>query len=265
MRLNNNDFSLSNIFALEGKVAVIIGGGGYLCSTMAKGLAAAGVDIIILDVRLHKAIEIISQINDNYSGDHMALEVNASNKESHECAKQKIISKYGNIDILINGAGTNSPTPFFDIELEDWNKVMDSQLLATMLGCQVFGAQMVRQKNGSIINISSASAGPPLSKAYAYSAAKAGIRNLTMNLGREWALEGVRVNCIRPGFFPTEWNKKNFISPEREKAILSHTPMARYGDPKELLGATLWLASNASSFVTGSEVTIDGGFSCMTI
>ena len=124
---------------------------------------------------------------------------------------------------------------------------------------------MVKNKKGSIINITSASAGPPLSKAFAYSAAKAAIKNITQNLGREWGKKGVRVNAIRPGFFPTDWNKKNFINAERKKSILNHTPMNRFGKPNELLGAVYWLASDASSFVTGSEITVDGGFSCMTI
>ena len=124
---------------------------------------------------------------------------------------------------------------------------------------------MVKNKSGSIINISSASAGPPLSKAFAYSASKAGIKNLTQNLGREWGKSGVRVNAIRPGFFPTKWNKKNFITPERKKSILNHTPMNRYGVPSELLGAVFWLASDSSKFVTGSEIAIDGGFSSMSI
>ena len=124
---------------------------------------------------------------------------------------------------------------------------------------------MVEKQTGSIINISSASAGPPLSKVFPYSVAKAGIKNLTQNLAREWALDGVRVNAIRPGFLPTKWNQDNLISKEREKEILRHTPMNRYGNPDELVGATIWLASKASSFVTGAEITIDGGFSCMTI
>jgi NAD(P)-dependent dehydrogenase (short-subunit alcohol dehydrogenase family) len=124
---------------------------------------------------------------------------------------------------------------------------------------------MLENKNGSIINISSASADPALSKAYAYSAAKAGIRNLTQNLGREWGKSGVRVNAIRPGFFPTEWNRKNFITPEREVAILNHTPMGRFGETNELIGAAIYLASAASNFVTGSELIVDGGFSAMTI
>jgi NAD(P)-dependent dehydrogenase (short-subunit alcohol dehydrogenase family) len=124
---------------------------------------------------------------------------------------------------------------------------------------------MLAQGKGSIINVSSASAGPPLSKAFAYSVAKAGILNLTQNLGREWGTQGVRVNAIRPGFFPTDWNRKNFITPERESAILGHTPMARYGAPSELTGAMIWLASDASGFVTGAEIAVDGGYSAMTI
>jgi NAD(P)-dependent dehydrogenase (short-subunit alcohol dehydrogenase family) len=124
---------------------------------------------------------------------------------------------------------------------------------------------MLSQGQGSIINISSASADPPLSKAFTYSIAKAGIVNLTKNLAREWATQGVRVNALRPGFLPTEWNRKNFITPEREALILGHTPMKRYGEPSELVGAILWLSSDASSFVTGAEIAVDGGFSCMTI
>ena len=124
---------------------------------------------------------------------------------------------------------------------------------------------MIKQKKGCIVNISSASAGPPLSKAFAYSAAKSGIKNLTQNLAREWALYGVRVNAIRPGFFPTEWSKKNFIDKKRKKTIFNHTPMKRFGKPQELTGVILWLCADSSSFVTGSEVAVDGGFSCMTI
>ena len=124
---------------------------------------------------------------------------------------------------------------------------------------------MLKNGKGSIINISSASAGPPLSKAFTYSVAKAGIKNLTQNLAREWGTKGVRVNAIRPGFFPTDWNLKNFIDDRRKKEILGHTPMNRFGNPDELTGAILWLSSDAAGFVTGSEVSVDGGFSCMTI
>jgi NAD(P)-dependent dehydrogenase (short-subunit alcohol dehydrogenase family) len=124
---------------------------------------------------------------------------------------------------------------------------------------------MVQRRRGAIINISSASAGPPLSKAFAYSVAKAGVKNLTQNVAREFAPLGVRVNSLRPGFFPTEWNLKNFITDERKAAILGHTPMNRFGEPSELIGAVLWLASDAAGFVTGAEICVDGGFLAMTI
>ena len=149
--------------------------------------------------------------------------------------------------------------------LEEWENVLKINATGSFLGTKLAVPLMQEIGGGSIINISSASAGPPLSKAFTYSAAKAGIKNLTQNLGREWGEKGVRVNAIRPGFFPTDWNLKNFIDEDRRKSILSHTPMNRFGSPDELTGAILWLSSDASSFVTGAEITVDGGFSCMTI
>jgi len=262
--MSRND-SLASLFGLSGQVAVVIGGGGHLCSAMARGLAQAGASVAVLDVRLEKAERVAAEIQAETSVSTLALCVNVISKGSLEDALESILKSYGRVDILVNGAGINAPTPFLEIKLDDWYSVMDSQITGTMLACQVFGSQMLRQVSGSIINISSASAGPPLSKAFAYSVAKAGILNLTMNLAREWATQGVRVNAIRPGFFPTEWNRINFITPEREQSILKHTPMARYGQPSELIGATIWLASSSSSFVTGSEIAIDGGFSCMSI
>jgi NAD(P)-dependent dehydrogenase (short-subunit alcohol dehydrogenase family) len=166
---------------------------------------------------------------------------------------------------VLNGAGINAPTPFLDISVEEWNDIFAVQVTGTMLGCQVLGRHLVDQKRGSIINISSASSGPPLSKAFTYSAAKAAIKNLSQNLAREWAPSNVRVNALRPGFFPTDWSMKNFITKEREAAILGHTPMGRYGQPRELAGAVLWLFSDAASFVTGAEIEVDGGFTAMTI
>lgn len=253
------------MFDLKNKIAVITGGGGFLCSEMARGLASVGCNVIIIDLRISKAEAVTQEIIQDYNIKSMAISLDVQNKNEVEDALTKIEKSFGKIDILINGAGTNSPTPFFEINKEDYNGVMNSQIYGTFLGCQVFGKHMVNNKSGSIINISSASAGPPLSKAFIYSVAKAGIKNLTQNLAREWAQYGVRVNAIRPGFFPTEWNKKNFITKERESQILGHTPMKRYGEVKELLGAVIYLASEASSFVTGSELIIDGGFSCMTI
>ncbi len=256
---------LYELFNLKNKVAVVIGGGGHLCSAIAEGFAMADASLVIVDMRIEKARTIAKRIKDIYGVKTLSLEANVTNEKKLIEIQKNILSEFEAIDILINGAGINSPKPFLDIKLEEWQSVMDSQITGTMLGCKVFAPHMIERKKGSIINISSASAGPPLSKAFAYSVAKAGIKNLTMNLAREWAKYNVRVNALRPGFFPTEWNKKHFITKERENAILSHTPMSRYGEPNELIGASIWLASDASSFVTGSEVTIDGGFSCMTI
>ena len=256
---------IKNLFNLDDKVAVVIGGGGHLCSEMVKALSVSGCRVAILDLRIKKAIAVENFLKKKGYNSLMSLEIDVTQKENHEKCLKSILKKFGKIDILINGAGINSSTPFFDLSVEEWDQVSDSQIKGTFLGCQVFGKKMVEQGHGSIINISSASADPPLSKAFTYSVAKAGIKNLTQNLGREWGEKGVRVNAIRPGFFPTEWNKKNFITKEREKKILNHTPMARFGDPLELVGAIIWLASDASKFVTGSEIYVDGGFSCMTI
>ena len=255
---------LPQLFNLSNKVAVVIGGGGHLCGSMAFSLAKAGVRVAVLDKEIKKAETVAEQINLSAS-DALPLSIDVTRKEDHEKCRDKILENFGSIDILINGAGINAPTPFFDITVEQWQTILDSHIIGTMLGCQVFGAHMLEKENGSIINISSASAGPPLSKAFAYSVAKAGVKNLTQNLAREWAPKHVRVNALRPGFFPTEWSMKNFIDDERKLSILGHTPMGRFGKPEELTGAILWLASDASGFVTGSEVTVDGGFSCMTI
>ncbi len=256
---------LNKLFNLQGKVAVVIGGGGHLCSAMARAYASAGCSVAVLDIQEEKANAVKAELERFGETEHLSRALDASDKAQHENVLRSIIEKFGSVDILVNGAGINAPTPFMQITLEEWRSVLDSQITATMLGCQVFGEHMLHKGKGTIINVSSASAGPPLSKAFTYSVAKAGIKNLTQNLAREWAQHGVRVNALRPGFFPTDWNRKNFITPDREMAILGHTPMGRYGEPDELVGAVLWLSSEASGFVTGAEIAVDGGFSCMTI
>jgi len=255
---------LTKLFNLHGKVAAIVGAGGYLCSEMARAFAKAGVKVAVLDKNEDNIRKVADEICSN-KGDAFACVLDVTKKSEHEKVLEKIIKTYGTVDILINGAGINAPTPYLDIPLEEWNKIIEVNLTGTMLSCQVFGRYMVEQKKGSIINISSASAGPPLSKAFTYSVTKAGVRNLTQNLAREWATKGVRVNALRPGFFPTEWSKKHFIDQTREHAILGHTPMKRYGKPDELIGAVLWLSSDAAGFVTGAEISVDGGFTAMTI
>ena len=236
---------LNDLFALEGKVAVVIGAGGHLCGEMARGFARAGCKVAVLDLRLEKAKAVEGELKKAGFENVISVAIDVGKKQDHVDALQEVLAAFGQVDILVNGAGINGPTPFFELTLKEWYTILDSQVTGTFLGCQVFGEYMVNRGRGSIINLSSASAGPPLSKAITYSVAKAGIKNLTQNLGREWGTTGVRVNALRPGFFPTKWNQKNFITPEREIAILGHTPMKRYGEPSELIGATLWLASDA--------------------
>lgn len=256
---------IDQLFNLNGKVAAVIGAGGYLCSEMARSFARAGCKVVIIDLRIVKAQKVEKEINEEGFNHTLSLALDVAQKEQHYQVLDTILNHFGSLDIMVNGAGINGSTPYLDITEEEWNAIMDSQIKGTFLGCQVYGEHMLKKGKGNIINISSASAGPPLSKAFTYSAAKAAIKNLTQNLGREWGTKGVRVNAIRPGFFPTEWNLKNFIDEDRKKAILGHTAMQRFGTPDELTGAILWLASDASGFVTGAEIAVDGGYSCMTI
>ena len=255
---------IEDIFNLKGKVVAVTGGGGFLCGEMARAFGRSGCKVIVLDIRLDKAQEVAEEIivegGEAYWHEHDAIK-----KESFEECLNFTLEKFGRCDVLVNGAGVNAPTPVLEITEEEFDSIMDSHLKGTLFGCQVFGKHMLERGSGSIMNMSSASAGPPLSKAFTYSAAKAGIKNITQNIAREWATKGVRVNALRPGFFPTQWSKEKFITKERESAILGHTAMKRYGEPKELIGATLWLASDAAGFVTGAEIAVDGGFSCMTI
>jgi len=170
------------------------------------------------------------------------------------------------VDILINAPGINSATPFLDITEEEYEKIMNVNLKSMFLACQIFGEKMIEKgRGGSIINIASVSSGPPLSRVFTYSLSKAGVVNLTQFLAKDWAPHNIRVNALAPGFFPAEQNRK-ILTQERIDSIFRHTPMNRFGDPEELVGATIWLASEkASSFVTGAVIRVDGGFTAMTI
>ena len=172
----------------------------------------------------------------------------------------------GRVDTLVNASGMNSSTPFFELDMEEWDRIMDTNLKSVVLACQIFGKRMIEQgEGGSIINISSVSSGPPLSRVFTYSTSKAGVNSVTQFLAREFAPHRVRVNAIIPGFFPAEQNRK-ILDESRIESIMRHTPMARFGEPEELQGAVVYLASSkASSFVTGSLLRVDGGFGAMTI
>jgi len=255
---------LASLFGLEGKVALLTGAGGFLVGAMSRAAGQAGMKVVCCDVRAEDAQRTADAVN-GAGGSAIACPLDVRDRRAFQNALDTTIGKYGRLDCVVNGAGINAPTPFFEITVEEWNDILAVQLTGTLVSCQVLGKHMVEQGSGSIVNISSASAGPPLSKAFTYSVAKAGVRNLTQNLAREWGTLGVRVNALRPGFFPTEWSMKNFITPEREASILGHTPMRRYGRPDELVGAVLWLFSDTATFVTGAEIAVDGGFTAMTI
>ena len=255
---------ISSLFGVENKVVLFTGAGGFLVGEMSRAAGLAGMKVVCCDVSLEDAQRTAEEIKTG-GGAAIACRLDVRKADDFEAALESTLKAFGGLDCILNGAGINAPTPFLEISLEEWNNILAVQLTGTMLSCQVLGKSLVGQKTGSIINISSASSGPPLSKAFTYSVAKAGVKNLTQNLAREWGTKGVRVNALRPGFFPTEWSMKNFISPDREASILGHTPMRRYGRPEELVGAVLWLFSDAASFVTGAVIEVDGGFTAMTI
>jgi NAD(P)-dependent dehydrogenase (short-subunit alcohol dehydrogenase family) len=256
---------VEELFGLRGKTAVIIGGGGALGGKMCEGLARAGADIAVLDLNLESAQRRATSLR-SYEVKALALKVDAGSKQEMKDAADVVVDKLGHVDILINAAGINSATPFFEITEEEYEKIMRVNLKSVFLACQIFGKIMIeRGVGGSIINISSASSGPPLSRIFTYSVSKAGINNLTQFLAREWAPNRIRVNALSPGFFPAEQNQK-ILTKERIEDIFRHTPMGRFGDPEELVGAVIWLASEkAASFVTGSLIRVDGGFSAVTI
>jgi NAD(P)-dependent dehydrogenase (short-subunit alcohol dehydrogenase family) len=251
-------------FSLNDKVILFTGGAGHIVSALVDDFAKQGAICISADIRPDK----LKSQEDRLVALGCKIEtakLNVSEQTEWQTLLSNLISKYGRIDGLINGAGINAPSTFFDIDVNTFKNIFDVNVVGTLIGSMVVGRHMVDSGNGSIINISSTSSDPPLSKAFAYSASKASVTNLTKNVAREFGHTGVRVNALRPGFFPTDWNKKNFLSPERTESILNHTPMQRFGEPKELTGAVQWLLSDASRFVTGTEVIVDGGFSCQTI
>jgi len=255
---------VENRFEIAKKVILFTGGAGHIIGELVESFAAQGAICISTDLRIEK----LEAQKKNLESKGLEIDIKSFDvaiKDQWMVVTDEVIKKYGRIDVLVNGAGINAPSTFFEIDVESFRKIIDVNLIGTLNGCLVVGQHMVDRGQGSIVNISSTSADPPLSKAFAYSASKAGVTNLTKNIAREFGKTGVRVNSLRPGFFPTEWNKKNFLSEDRINAILSHTPMGRFGLPDELVGAVQWLISDSSRFVTGSEIIVDGGFSAQTI
>ncbi len=270
---------------LSGKVAVVTGGGGVLCSEFARALAACGAKVAILDLRKEAADAAAESIRaEGYEA--IGVAANVLQKDSLEAAREEILAAYGTCDILLNGAGGNHPkgttgteyytlgdedreeiVSFFDLDADSVSFVFNLNFLGTLLPTQVFGKDLVKEEDAVILNVSSMYAFCPLTKIPAYSGAKAAISNFTQWLAVHFSKVGVRVNAIAPGFFATNQNKALLFNPDgslsaRSEKILSQTPMGRFGAPEELIGTLLWLCDkNASGFVTGIVVPVDGGFS----
>jgi NAD(P)-dependent dehydrogenase (short-subunit alcohol dehydrogenase family) len=256
---------LKELFDLTGKTAVVIGGTGELCGTMAVGLARAGAEVVLGGRIPEKAEKRLAEI-ESHGGKGYFVPVDVTSCESLEHLLDTVLDRSGKVDILINGAGTNSPTPFLDIPEEEYQRIIDTNLSAVFRACQVFGRYFVDESQpASIINLGSISGLNPLSRIFTYSLTKAAVHNLTRNLAREWADKDIRVNTLVPGFFPAEQNRK-VLDESRVLDILRQTPASRFGNSDELIGATLLLASaTAGSFITGTELIVDGGFHAMTI
>lgn len=266
---------LKSLFNIENKVAVITGGSGVLGSEMADGLLKAGAKVVLIgtnEQKLNKKVEHLSQIGSTVIG----LKCNVLDEDNIHKTKTEILNRFNKIDILINAAGGHvqgaiigTDQTIFDLKIEEFKKVTDLNLNGTILPTLIFGKVMADQKYGSIINISSMATQRAISRAVGYSAAKAAVENFTRWMAVELAQKfgsGIRVNAIAPGFFITEQNRniltdKEGNLSERGKTIISLTPFKRFGEPSELVGTILWLAGDASKFITGAIIPIDGGFS----
>lgn len=259
-----SDAFLSRIFSLAQRTAVVVGGTGVLGGALAEGLALAGAFVIVAGRDADRGLARINAIR-AAGGDGSFLAVDAVDRQSVQSLLDAATRTRGRVDILVNCAGVNSSVPYFDIADDDWDKVLSTNLKSTHLGCQIFGQHMAGSGGGAILNIGSVSADKPLSKVFAYSASKAAVVNYTQNVARELAPKGVRVNALCPGFFPAEQNRK-ILSPERTASIMSQTPMNRFGNPEELVGAAILLCGSvAGSFITGTSVYVDGGFTGMRL
>ena len=255
---------LDHLFGLSGRTAVVVGGTGVLGGALADGLAAAGAFVVVAGRGAERGEARVAAIRDA-GGEATFVAVDAVDRSSVEALLAATINARGQADILVNCAGVNSSVPYLEIQDDDWDRVIDTNLKSTHLGCQIFGGHMAASGGGAILNIGSVSADKPLSKVFAYSASKAAVLNYTPNVARELAPKGVRVNALCPGFFPAEQNRK-ILSPERTAQIMGQTPMGRFGNPEELIGAAILLCSGtAGSFITGTSLYVDGGFTGMRL
>jgi NAD(P)-dependent dehydrogenase (short-subunit alcohol dehydrogenase family) len=254
---------LDELFGLSGQTAVVIGGTGVLCGAIARGLARAGASVVVAGRNVQRGQAWGDEIR-RLGGRALFLPVDVLHRRSIEELRDAALRELGRIDMLVNGAGVNAASGYFEVTDEQWQRVLDSNLRAVHWGCQIFGQHMAATpEGGSILNIASVTAHLPLSRVFAYSASKAAVVNLTQNVARELAPRNVRVNALCPGFFPAEQNRK-ILDAERTAGIMAQTPMKRFGQPDELIAAALLLLSRrAGSFITGATLYVDGGFTAM--
>jgi NAD(P)-dependent dehydrogenase (short-subunit alcohol dehydrogenase family) len=264
----------TELFSLEGQVAVVTGGTGVLGGAMARGLARAGAKVGVLGRRREKA-EAAVQTIEAEGGEALALPADVLDREQLEGARKAVEQKWGRIDVLVNAAGGNMPQAtlepgqsFFDLPVEGMEQVVALNLQGTLLPSQVFGESMARAGRGCIVNVSSMAAARAMTRVVGYSVAKAGVENATRWLAAELARsfgERMRVNAIAPGFFIGEQNRKLLLDEDgsltaRGRTIIDHTPAGRFGEPEDLIGTLIWLCSPGAGFVNGVVVPVDGGF-----
>ncbi len=251
---------LQRLFGLEGQTAVVIGGTGVLGGALCEALAGAGAAVVVAGRSESRGAERVELLRGR-GAQAVFHAVDVMSRASLEGLRDFVLREFGAVDMLVNCAGVNSAVPYEEITDDQWRQVIDSNLWATHVACQLFAAAMSAQEHGgAILNIGSVTAHLPLSRVFAYSASKAAVVNLTKNVAREYAQRKVRVNVLCPGFFPAEQNRKILDQP-RVDNILGQTPMGRFGEPDELAGAALLLLSrSAGSFITGAELYVDGGF-----
>jgi len=251
---------LKDLFGLEGQTAVVIGGAGVLGGALCRGLVQAGAKVIVADLTEDGCKTRVDELRE-LGGEADFCTVDAMSRESIENLLTTSVEQAGGrVEILVNCAGVNAGTDFFDATDEAWDRILTINLKAVFQACQIFGRHMVDAGGGSILNIGSVTSHLPLSRVFAYSASKAAVMNLTRNVAQEFGTKGIRVNAICPGFFPAEQNRR-LLDQDRIESIMGGTPMQRFGEPEELIGAMLLLlSSKAGSFITGTHVNVDGGF-----
>lgn len=256
---------LTKLFGLNDLTAVVVGGTGVLGGAFSDALGAAGAHVVVAGRNAENGQEAANRIT-KCGGSAEFFSADVTQRDSFTKLVDHLKQSGRELHVLVNGAGINSATPFLEIADEEWEQILNINLRSVRLGCQILGGYMLEKKTqGSIINIASLSGITALSRVFTYAATKAAVINLTQNLAREWATQGIRVNALSPGFFPAEQNKK-VLTPDRIESIMRHTPMDRFGEPDELAGALLLMAApNAGSFLTGANIVVDGGFTGMTI